>query len=126
MTWAAAVFVAAAFFGLAKWFRVPTLARAVLGHSRRALHDLQDPSLGERQKERAARSHARHLLLGTLGIVLCTAAAIGLPFGVVALLDAAGVVELQAVVARTVSPAFFLVVTPLGVAAALILRRRRP
>ena len=126
MTWAAALFVAAAFLVLAKWFRVPALAQVVLGHGRRALHDLQDRSLGEREKERAARSHAGHLLLGALGIVVASAAALALPFGAVALLDAAGVVELDAVVARTVSPTFLLVVVPLGVAVAVILRRRRP
>jgi len=126
LTWAAAIFVVAGFLVLARLFRVPALAQAVLGHSRRAFADLRDRSLGDREKERAVQSHARRLLLGALGIVLASAAALTLPYCAVALLDAAGVVELDAVVARTITPAFLLVVTALGVVAAVILRRHRP
>jgi hypothetical protein len=126
LTWAAALFLVAAFLVLARWFRVPARVRAVLGDGRRAFHDLRDPSLGERDKERAVQSHAGRLLLGFVGITLASAVAVALPFGVVALLDAAGVVELDAVLARTVSPAFLLVVTPLAVVAAVILRGHRP
>jgi hypothetical protein len=126
LTWAAALFVVAAFLVLAKLFRVAALAQAVLGSSRRAFHDLRDPALGERDKERAVQSHARRLLLLFLGITAASAAAAVLPFGVVALLDAAGVVRFDAVLQRTVSPAFILFATVIGVGAAALLHKRRP
>lgn len=126
MTWAAGLFVVAAFLALAKWFHVPALAQAVLGHSRRAFHDLRDPALDARDRERAVQSHARRLLLLFLGITGASAAAALVPLGVVALLDAVGVVEFDAVVQRTVSPAFILVVTAIGVVAAALLHKRRP
>ncbi len=126
MIWAAALGVVAAFVVLAKLFRVPGLAHAVFDQSRRAFGDLRDPALGEREKEGSIRSHARHLLLLFVFISLASIAALALPLGLVVLLDRAGLLDFDAVVQRTVSPAFLLVVTPLGIVLALLLHRRRP
>ncbi len=125
MTWAAALFVVAAFVVVARLLRVPAQAHAVVNRSRAAFAALRDPGLDERQREQAARQHAGRLLWLCLGIVAATAAAIALPFGLVALLGVAGAVDFEAVVRCTVSPLFFLVALPLGTVTALLLRERR-
>lgn len=125
MNWAAALFVVAAFLVLAKWFRVPALARESMQHCRTGLRDLQNPALGEDDKERALQLHAKRLLALFVGLTLASCAALALPLGVLALLDAAGVLELAAVLKQATSWQFLGVATLCGVAAMMRMRSRR-
>jgi hypothetical protein len=126
LTSAAALFVVAAFIALLKLLRVAALARAVIDRSRRAFRDLRDPALGESGRERAAKASAGRLLVLFLAIVLASTAAALLPLGAVALLDVAGIVEVAAVLERTLSPMILLPAIPLGIVAAVLLHRLRP
>lgn len=126
MTWAGAMFVCATFLLLTKVFRVAPIARAVFGCTRRAVRDLRDPNLGDLERERAVRSHALRLLRLFVVIALAALAALALPLGLIALLDAAGVMQLDAVIALTTTPLFLLVATALVAGAALAVHARRP
>lgn len=125
MTWVAALFVVAAFVGIAHLLRMVPRAQEVLARSRQAVADLRDPDLGEIERERAVQAHAGRLLLLFLILTASAAVALAVPFGAVALLDAAGVLSLDAVVDLTVSPAFLVGTIAGGFAAWWVLRRRR-
>jgi len=125
LTWAAALFVVAAFLILAKWFRVPALSAEAIGHCRGALRDLKNPSLAEVDKERAVQSHARRLLVLFFGITLASGAALALPLGAIALLDAAGLLELNAVLTEAASAPFLGAATLLSLGMIVLLHSRR-
>lgn len=124
MTWAVALFAVAACCALLVWMQVPAQARTALGTSRRAFADLRDPALDDAARERAAQAHARQLAGLCLRIVLGSATALALPFGVLALGAALGWLELGAVVELSLSPWFLLVATVLAAAVLQLLRRR--
>ncbi len=126
MIWAAALLVVAAVVAILQALKVPRRALAVLDQGRSGWLALRNPSLSERDKELAARHHARRLLALGLGLSLASATALALPFGVIALLDVLGLIDFDAVLQRTLSPWFALVVATVGVCATAILRRSRP
>jgi hypothetical protein len=104
----AAVAAVVACCWLALRLRVPALARASLGRASTALRDLRDPALGEMERERAARGHARALFFGSLQLVAVSALAIGVPLGGIWLLDGSWGLDAGSVAAWTVHPAFLL------------------
>lgn len=124
MTWAAALFVVATFLVLARCFRVPALSTEAIGHCRAAVRDLKNPSLADADKERAMQVHARRLLVLSIGITLASAAALALPLGALALLEAAGILELRAVLTEAASAPFLLAATLLSVGMIALLRSR--
>jgi hypothetical protein len=125
LTWAAALFVVAAFVVVAGLLRIPTRAREVLAHSRQAFADLRDPALDERAREKAVQGHALRLLWLFLVVTGSAAFALALPFGLIVLLDSAGLVAIDAVIALTLSWPFLLG-TCLGGAAVWALFQSRP
>lgn len=125
MTWAAALLAVAACGALLAWLQVPAQARTAFGVSRRAVADLRDPSLDDAARERAAQGHARQLGLLCLRILLGSATAVAVPFGVLALGETLGWWQLATIVELSLSPWFLLVATVLA-ATILHLLRRRP
>lgn len=126
MNRAAALFVVAAFFVLLRVLRVPRLARTAVGRCRQAIVDLRDPARSDEAKGRAARAHARSLLLLGSGIVLAAAIALAVPLALVFVLDAAHVVRIDAVLAFATSPTLLVAATVLALGAAQLSRRVRP
>lgn len=108
MSWIAALFLVAAFLLLANALRIPAHAREVIARSRRAALDYRDPALDERARERAVQGHAVRLLGLFVLVTVCAGIALGVPLGVLALLDAAEVVALDEVIAITVSVPFLV------------------
>lgn len=125
MTWAAALFVVVAFVVLAQLLRIPTRASNVIRRSRTAVADLRNTELDDREKERAMQSHATSLF-GLFAILTATSAvALAVPVGVIALLDAAEVLDAQAVLETGVSWEFLLVATIVGCGVFWILPGRK-
>ncbi|MFB6248524.1 MAG: hypothetical protein ABEL97_08145 [Salinibacter sp.] len=114
-----------AFAALLHLFRLPAYAREVGRRGRDCLAVVRDEAMADRAKEEALQAHARRLfvLLGVLGggSVL----ALGLPLGVVWLLDRGGVASLPDVWATLERPDVLLGTVVVGTAGYLLVRRLR-
>lgn len=97
MSFALAVFVVLAFAGVLEWLGLPDRAREVGTRAQRCLEVLRDGSMADAEKERRLQDQALRLL-GLVGILGGgSALALGLPLGVVWLLERAGVASLDGV-----------------------------
>lgn len=114
MTWAAALFVVVAFVVLAQLLRVPARAARVIKHSRDAVADLRNSELSDLEKERAMQVHAKGLFVLFVFLTVSAATALAVPIGLIALLDAADLVELDAVLETGLSWEFLFVATIVG------------
>ena len=125
MTWAAAAFVVVGFLAIAQLLRIPARASAVIARSRAAVGVLRDSAMTDLEKEKAMQGHAKSLLASFFVITLGSAIALAVPVGVVLALDAAGVVEFDAVLDRTLSWQIILGATVLGFAVWFARKGRR-
>lgn len=126
MSLAGAVFLILSFLILARILDIPARAAEVVARGRRALAELKDPGLSDRQKERTVRAHALRLLLLFFLITGSAAVSLGVPVAVLALLELSGLVELESVFRTTMSFEILAGAVVGAAAAALFSRRRRP
>jgi len=103
VAYAGAIFVCVTFAALANALRIVTKSVEVAATSRQALQVMADPALDDDAKEKGLRDHAK--TLGRLFVVITAGAivAAGVPFAVVWMLDAAGVLSIDAVLDALVS-----------------------
>jgi hypothetical protein len=123
--WVGASFIVVGFLLLAYLMRVPERAREAVTRSLRAVDDLRNPNLSEVHKEAAIQAHAGRLFALFLLVTGSTMLALGLPVGVVALLDLAGIVDLREVLGAALSWKFMAVATAAGIAVILLVRKLR-
>lgn len=123
MTWVAAAFLVVAFLLLLQWLGLPAQVAAIGATARSALHLLRDAAASDAEKERAMRASSVRLFLLALRLLLATAVALLVPGGVVALLAACGLVDFEAVLARTLSWQILLGASVLGVVVLRVGRR---
>ena len=123
MSLALAVGVVLGFAGVLHLLELPARAAEVGRRSGEALEILRDRELDDGAKERALRRHSVRLF-ALMGVLLGESAlALGLPLGVVWLLDRAGLGSLAAVWGVLESPAFLAATVVGGTALWLVGRR---
>lgn len=120
-----ALFVVAAFAATLEALSLPDRAREVMDRAGDSLRVLRDPGLSDAEKERRLRRQSVRLF-GLLGILAGgSILALGLPLGVVWLLERAGVGSLAAVLSVLERLDFLAAVTVAGIGGWLLLRRLR-
>lgn len=125
MTWVIGFLAVVVSLAVAKFLRVPTLARSALTTARVAALEVRDPARDERGRERAARSRALQLLRLGVWITVAVVVSLAVPLGGLAVLDHAGFVDLPSVLACLGSWPFLSALAAICLGSAL-LRRRRP
>ncbi len=123
MSWLGALLAVSLCLCLLRWLRVPAQATQVAAQLRTALAELRDPALEEREKERRVRAHALTSLQQFAVIAAATAVAVGVPALLLWLGDRTGVLRLEPVLV-TMAGWPFLLITTLGIALLLCLRRQ--
>jgi hypothetical protein len=125
VTWVAALFIVVAFLVLAWVLRVQAHAAEVMQRSRRAVAAMRDASLSEREKERSMREQARRLFV--LFVILTASGVIALlvPIGLLAALEAMGLLDLGKVMETALSWEFLVVVSLIGIVWFFLIRSRR-
>jgi hypothetical protein len=93
---AAALFIVAGFLVVARCCGLLGRASRTFTHSREALAVVRDRSLDDLAKEQAMQTHAKGLFGLFAAITAISAVSLGVPLGVVWLLDLAGLVDLAA------------------------------
>lgn len=123
--WLAASFIVIAFAFLLVRLRVVSSSREVIALSRQAMAVITDQALTDRDKEQRLQAYAGALLKAFLFIVAGSAAAVGVPVLLVWALEFAGVLQLNAVLAVTVSWSFLLAATLVSVPLFYLLSRNK-
>lgn len=123
--WLAASFIVVAFAVLLVRLRVVSSSREVIALSRQAMAVITDQTLTDRDKERRLQAYTGALLKAFLFIVVGSAAAVGVPILLVWALEFTGVLQLNAVLAVTVSWSFLLAATLVSVPLFYLLSRKK-
>ncbi|HET8705668.1 MAG TPA: hypothetical protein VFM46_05120, partial [Pseudomonadales bacterium] len=117
MDWIAAALLAVGFILLLKLFKVIDVSRDVLTLSRTVTSIISDKSISELEKEKAMQKHSLDFFRYFLVILLGSAAALAVPFGLVWLFARSGMVSLENTLTITISWQFLLGTLVLGSAA---------
>src|SRR5690606_3185459 len=123
--WLAASFIVVAFAVLLVRLRVVSSSREVIALSRQAMAVITGQTLTDRDKERRLQAYTGALLKAFLFIVVGSAAAVGVPILLVWALEFTGVLQLNAVLAVTVSWSFLLAATLVSVPLFYLLSRKK-
>jgi hypothetical protein len=117
MALAGAIFLVVGFVVLVRMFGLIGRCSEVFELARASLAVLRNPSLDDEAKESALQSHATRLFSLFFLLTAGAGLALGLPAGIIWILDALQVVSLRAVLEVTLSWQFLLGSTLVGVAA---------
>ena len=124
MAFAGAIFLVVGFVALIRVFGLTKKCRDVVELARSSLAVVRDPALDDDHKERALQSHAKQLFSLFFVLTAGAALALGLPTGVIWVLDRLQVVSLGRVIDVTLSWQFLLGTTLLGILVLRLARRR--
>jgi hypothetical protein len=125
VSWAAAFFGLFAFLYLFRLMRVPARASEVVSRARRAVADLRDRDLPEDAKERAMQAHSIRLFQLFLVVTGCALVALAVPAAIIAILGAAGVVDVKEVLELTTTWPFLIAATAAALVAWIVARTLR-
>ena len=119
-----AIFLTAGFLGVARVCRLVPQAESAVETAKSAVSVVRSPVLDDEAKEVALQRHAKELFVSFLGLTIGGAAAVGLPIGLLWLLERAKVGTVSSAVSTAISP-LFLIATSLVVLIAFVWSRRR-
>ena len=126
LVWLAAVLLVVLFAMGLNWFKVIATSRQALATSQRVVGTLRDPTMTDLQKEKAMQASSLELFKCFALILLGCALALAVPFAIIWLLDLAGLVSLDAVLALTLSIPFLLATTVIAIVVIFLIRKRTP
>jgi hypothetical protein len=124
MNYVGSIAVVIMFVVLIYLLRLVRQAQEVLAISRDSMGVLRDASLDDEAKERFFQTSAIRLFRLLVLMLVGTAIALLAPIGVIWLLDLAGIVSLDAVLAILVRWDFIVAATVVGIVAYVLLERR--
>jgi hypothetical protein len=119
-----ALVVVCLFIWLVRLSRLVPFAQEAVALSRRATAIVRDAALDDDAKEAAIQQCALRLAKLSLLLLVFSAVAVAAPMGAIWLLDLAGLMSLDAVVAILLRRDFLLLATVLGVGGYVLLERR--
>jgi hypothetical protein len=120
--WAAAILVIVAFLVLLRALRAPVWLRKIVGATRGSIAIVRDPDRDEMWKAREMRALSLRLFGWCALLTGSILVAFMVPVGVLALLERAGVIDLGAVLERTLHPAVVLLTAGLALFALAVPR----
>jgi hypothetical protein len=120
-----AVIVVGLFIWLLDVLKLVPLATDAIAVSRRATATMRDSALDDEAKETALQQGALRLMKLSALLLVGSVAALAAPMGAIWLLELAGLMSLQGVVAILMRWDFLLLATVVGVAAFIVLQRRK-
>ena len=112
------------FIAIAHLLELPKQTTEVMQRSKAAAADLRSRTLSDEEKETLVQGHAIRLMRLFVMITGSCALALGVPIGIVALLELAGVAELEPVLEATITWEFLTASSLIICALVFVVRRR--
>lgn len=124
MSFVGATLLVAGFIALIKIFGLFEKSSEAIAVAKLAYADFRNPHLSDDAKEAALQGYAKNLFLLFFLITLGSVAALGLPIGLLWLLEQVNILSLSAVMATTLSWQFLLLSTILATVIFWVIRKR--